>query len=142
MSWKLNYKNMSHAAIHILVKHKGYRSDEYSIFEDNSEYPDSNAILDYEINKLERTDIMETLHKIYNIKPNDYFSAAAADSIISSILGTNFYYLIWVNANKTQVLRYTKDPDSIYQIDFKKNPLAVVNDQGERGVLIACPQNL
>ena len=85
---------------------------------------------------------METLHKIYNIKPNEYFSPATADSIISSILGTNFYYLIWVNANKTQVLRYTKDPNSIYQIDFKKNPLAVVNDQGEHGVLIACPQNL
>lgn len=142
MAWKLNYKNMSHAAIRILVNHKGYRSDEYSIFEDNSEYPDSSAILDYEINKLENTDIMETLSKIYNIKPSDYFSPAAADSIISNILGTNFYYLIWVNANKAQVLRYTKDPDSIYQIDFKTNPLAVVNDQDERGVLIACPQNL
>lgn len=133
-----SYSPISSAAVHILAKGYGYRSEDYS---DTDVIASNIQILDHEINDLGNDDIVDFVENHYGlpekvvrdeddlVKRDEYNCVIQhglvrqIDSRIKDILHTQSYDLLWLCNSVKDVISsdYAESKDSIYKEVLSKN---------------------
>lgn len=131
----MNTAQLSEEAKQVLKSHVGYRSEDTSEFSDGHVRIESIDILDTEINDLQNTDILDTLHDLYGTPTN--WQPKQIDEFIKTTMKLDEYYLIWVTATPEDARCYADDPENVDEIKIECKKLMLISDLACDGVLLA-----
>ena len=131
----MNTAQLSEEAKQVLKSHVGYRSEDTSEFSDGHVRIESIDILDTEINDLQNTDILDTLHDLYGTPTN--WQPKQIDDFIKNKMKLDEYYLIWVTATPEDAQCYAHDRENVDKIKIDCKKLMLISDLACDGVLLA-----
>lgn len=133
---------LSSQARMIILTHRGYRTDAQS----SQEYYTGSEIIDYEINELGNSDILDTMNELYSLNLK---TSTDVINELNVILGSDFQCLWLVNNMLDVVELYTdghKRPTSIQNINipidkyYIPSTAILISDIGSDGQLFAVPK--